>query len=508
MNPYLNDEPTLDDRLGWGPYATALADLCCRCEPPFCAGVYGGWGSGKTSLLRQIERRLIGCEPAVATVWFNPWRHQFEDSPVVALLQEISVGLAGGRGSAAEGLKLLGLLGRASGELLLKALTGGAVKLADLVRAGDEWEAEYFAVRSVTRRLREAFAADIAELLARRGAERLVVLVDDLDRCRPELALRVLESLKLFLDADRTVYLLGIDPARLAAALDQAAEPTVALRYLDKVVQLAFWIPPPEPARLAGWLAELLPESGDELRRLVALAVGENPRALKRFVNGVRLWSPLVAARLGERYDPGLHLRLRLLQSHAPARYEALRVAPALWQEVNQALAGRELGSFPSRRAAELRRWLDDPALVRLVAAPTGEVSATDLAAYLPWLAGTSGSAEPATARWKPALLDLADGTQRALLVRDSLANSVIPDDLPLNRLPSLADLDLRGADLREADLFRADLRRTDLRDADLRGAMLAEADLSGAILLGARWDEAELSEVSWPEGYLPIPEG
>jgi predicted KAP-like P-loop ATPase len=54
------------------------------CETPLVIGLYGTWGIGKTSMMRQIQAELDANK--VETVWFDPWQHQFDENPVLALL--------------------------------------------------------------------------------------------------------------------------------------------------------------------------------------------------------------------------------------------------------------------------------------------------------------------------------------------------------------------------------------------------------------------------------------
>ena len=90
------DAATELDELGRARYVEALADVTTRAETPLVVALYGAWGSGKTSLMLQLRRRLepnhdgtrpLELEQATArTVWFDPWMHQFDDAPAVALL--------------------------------------------------------------------------------------------------------------------------------------------------------------------------------------------------------------------------------------------------------------------------------------------------------------------------------------------------------------------------------------------------------------------------------------
>ena len=76
----LSDEPTKKDSLNRGGYARALAKLAMNCDTPMVVGLYGTWGTGKSSLMKLIRDELD--RDKVHTVWFDPWQHQFDDSPV------------------------------------------------------------------------------------------------------------------------------------------------------------------------------------------------------------------------------------------------------------------------------------------------------------------------------------------------------------------------------------------------------------------------------------------
>ena len=116
----VSDEPTLSDHLGHVPYDQLIGEQLASVQPPYVLGVCGGWGTGKTSFLRKLYAYLsgtsdaakIGCHGKVSSdfataiqarktmpqlnkpggvhlVWFNLWHHQFEASPLVALLHAI-----------------------------------------------------------------------------------------------------------------------------------------------------------------------------------------------------------------------------------------------------------------------------------------------------------------------------------------------------------------------------------------------------------------------------------
>ncbi len=79
------DEPFEGDDLERDRYARTFARLAAGCDTPLVIGLYGTWGVGKSSLMVRIRRMLDDEE--IPTVWFDPWQHQFDENPIVALLQ-------------------------------------------------------------------------------------------------------------------------------------------------------------------------------------------------------------------------------------------------------------------------------------------------------------------------------------------------------------------------------------------------------------------------------------
>ena len=101
MNKYADlqvvlDEPTGQPSLGFDAYSSALANLIIQSAPRFAIGIFGGWGSGKTSLMKAIQLRLgegplLPRAPAgrIVTVWFNPWRYEREEHLIVPMLDTL-----------------------------------------------------------------------------------------------------------------------------------------------------------------------------------------------------------------------------------------------------------------------------------------------------------------------------------------------------------------------------------------------------------------------------------
>ena len=328
-----NDEPTLRDRLRRDALIKEVGEAIATCEPPQVFGVHGDWGLGKTSFLHQVRYHLTGDNPqslatqnapsrlkpsaGIQAVWFDAWRYHAEAVPVVALLQEMRAQLS----SSA----LKGLAAKRLGEVAVKGTLLGLDELtkkigfqyAKFQQASRQWDAENLAATLPSDTLRQSLQETIRLLLpetdGQGSASRLVVFVDDLDRCEPEAAYRLLEGLKVYLTLNNCVFVLGLNQkavegaiaSRLAGGLtDDDARRDAQVRaasYLEKICQNVWHLPIVEaPGQL---LCDFI--DGDnsvgahQVRWLREVMKGQpclppNPRKLKGLANlVVRLCSRL-----------------------------------------------------------------------------------------------------------------------------------------------------------------------------------------------------------------------
>ena len=328
-----NDEPTLRDRLRREDLIKEVGEAIATCEPPQVFGVHGDWGLGKTSFLQQVRYHLTGDNPQtldtrnapvrrksefpVQAVWFDAWRYHAEEVPVVALLQEMRAQLSA-EARQASAVKRLGEVA-VNGILLgLDDVTKKiGIQYAKFQQASRQWSAENLAATLPSDSLRENLQETIRLLLPETDGEaaRLVVFVDDLDRCEPEAAYRLLEGLKVYLTLNNCVFVLGLNQrgvegaiaTRLAAGQTDATAiqdaKGRATSYLEKICQNIWHLPIVHaPGRL---LCELIEADGGigeaPLRWLRDVVQNRpclppNPRKLKGLANLViRLCSRLPA---------------------------------------------------------------------------------------------------------------------------------------------------------------------------------------------------------------------
>ncbi|MCD6198666.1 MAG: SUMF1/EgtB/PvdO family nonheme iron enzyme [Deltaproteobacteria bacterium] len=229
---YRSDIYCTEDRLGFDKYIDVLSSIIRDQDfkTPFCIGIFGKWGSGKTSFMHLLQSRISQDQavPYVIPVWFNPWRYEKEKHLIIPFLKTIEREI----GKYIEDQKGLG-------KKLTEKLKGAATKIGDaacafaygmqadckLGLAKITFDAAKMTVREEelarqrieeAQKLSETLASTYYDIVTelKNAADkdfRIMVFIDDLDRCLPEKAVELLESIKLFLDLEGYLFVIGVD---------------------------------------------------------------------------------------------------------------------------------------------------------------------------------------------------------------------------------------------------------------------------------------------------------
>ena len=280
-----------------------IANIIRNSTPHFTIGIYGEWGTGKTTLMKSIERILSSNESQTQTflpIWFNAWKYEREESlATVSLLKTV--------GYAMSNHVIFDQLSKT----IFKALTIVGKDMMQQIAlqvvsknqqgAGEEIEEKMDYLNSLYRdsvyyegldRIRDQMDAIRAQ-----GDHRVVIFIDDLDRCSPTKALEVLESIKLFLDIEGFVFVIGLSHKTVTQLISQAYKTTGIKgdEYIKKIIQI--------PIKIPSWTKESIIDlinnsittrlNADYTKFLlqnstmIAKVVDYNPRQLKRFINNV-----------------------------------------------------------------------------------------------------------------------------------------------------------------------------------------------------------------------------
>ncbi len=294
----LSDNETKLDLLNNMAIAKTIVSIILDSKESISIGVHGDWGAGKSSILAMVEEEVKanimtskeGKTPIkAASIRFNGWQHQgFEDSKIALMSAIVSqlVNLAethpvkeGAKNIKEIAKKLwkninwlsvakkIGSIGfsLATGTAPLTILTSAYETLKGAVDSKEKVETtigsigEFIQSASVsedTSSLKEfeEFRKNFIDLLDAAGIDKLIVIIDDLDRCLPTVAIETLESIRLFMFMEKTAFVIGADEVMIRYAVkkhfpDMERETGVntsnsfADKYLEKLIQIPFKIP-------------------------------------------------------------------------------------------------------------------------------------------------------------------------------------------------------------------------------------------------------------------------
>ena len=254
------DNPFKNDLLGRKEPVEVLTHIVGSLEGPCVLAVDAAWGAGKTTFLRIWAQHLRNQEFPV--VEFNAWETDFSGDPFVALSTELTEGLQKYAANELLATKI-GETKRVAREVLRRAVPG-VIRLATagLLDVGPLMEKEvgqafasYVKDRlSEYREAQESVKAfrvvlqDMADTLSKSGKDRpLIVVIDELDRCRPSYATELLEIAKHLFAVDHMVFVLAVNRAELTHSIRALYGGGFdAEGYLRRFFDLDFRLPDPE----------------------------------------------------------------------------------------------------------------------------------------------------------------------------------------------------------------------------------------------------------------------
>lgn len=256
-----SDRDTDQDFLGYTSYVSVLAETCTMKDlAPLTLGIFGPWGSGKTSLMRMLQAK-VDATPAVKskTLWFNAWRYEGREEAQSALIHAVLAKLAEDKTLWQDAKETFEKLKKGASVLKLAKFIGKSVismtpKIDEFIDCFKE-ESEKIAETM------EAFDKDFEGLIAKAKIDRIVVFIDDLDRCSSAKVIETFETIKLFLNTPACTFVIGADAAKIQHAVGEVYkvnEPQRQKDFLEKIVQIPFTIPEQDLRDIACYVGMLI----------------------------------------------------------------------------------------------------------------------------------------------------------------------------------------------------------------------------------------------------------
>jgi hypothetical protein len=269
-----SDNESLSDYIDYSHLVNAVTGIINNDDLIPCSiGIFGDWGSGKSSLMRMVEAEYENKEN-VLVLKFNGWLFEgYEDAKTVLMgrivdeiinkrkFNEKALKYAAKLLKRIDWMKVAGSAAKYGVGFLAMGPAGiAAAGITDALKAVTEADySEYItkkqenATNDPDESLRtniQEFHQNFADLLQETKISRLVVFIDDLDRCSADTVIGTLEAIKLFLFTKNTSFVIGADERLIKYAVRRrfpdvpGENMEVGRDYLEKLIQYPIRIPP------------------------------------------------------------------------------------------------------------------------------------------------------------------------------------------------------------------------------------------------------------------------
>lgn len=276
------EEPFQEDKLNQKSSIELLSTLVQSTDQPFVITVEAPWGWGKTKFIERWKAYL--AKKGHVCLYFNAWENDFVTDPLIAFVGELRPIVEKSNGGMNEaspirkGFERLSRLGaglaKKGAPIVIKAaatkiLSADAVKeVAEIVSDSAEQVAEALS-ESVKKQIEQydegkngikefrSTLKDLAEKVTEgeNKPKQLVFFVDELDRCRPDFAMTLLERIKHLFNVEKIVFVLALDREQLRNTVRCLyGSGDYADTYLRRFIDFSFQLPKPSAHAFANLL--------------------------------------------------------------------------------------------------------------------------------------------------------------------------------------------------------------------------------------------------------------
>ena len=230
-----------EDIFNRSPFAESLAQTIVKYSDSssFTIGLYGPWGSGKTSLLNMIVESVEAADSNTIILRFNPWLCSEPKQLVTQFFKQLSSAIKLRKTASDLVWKLIDQYGD------FFAVASNVSVIGSLIAAGGKALSKE-AEEQIERRS-DNLQLQKDRIIKRMEEEqlRILVLIDDIDRLSEEEIISVFQLVKSLADFPNMIYVLAFDYSVVVSALSKVQHGN-GKEYLEKIVQVPFEIPAPD----------------------------------------------------------------------------------------------------------------------------------------------------------------------------------------------------------------------------------------------------------------------
>ena len=496
-----------------------ISRLILDSHPKFTIGIFGDWGTGKTTLMKSILHELNSKNKKefneILPIWFNAWQHERGNRNIgIDFIKKIAFTMADHPKFARVSKAILDSLRLTNPDVLSKFSSNEIknsgtlftrTRLSDLDRL--EQETIFFdGLYRIEDKVQNAI----------KNGGRIVVFIDDLDRCNIQNTLNVLELIKLFFDIEGFVFIISLNPQKLANLISQTYNERGinGEDLIKKIIQIPITLPAWDQSSTTEMVKGLIPKIDKKYaqvissnQKIIFTATQNNPREIKRFLNNFIF----ACENNFGKVDPHQIIVIQALRMRWDDFYENFTNIPEFRNLVWKFLKMPDLEREGELESINIEKdKLEHDELKQLLLSIPSE-----LWFFLKDVENILFKIEDQYERRNvPKTPKLSFEEKIVQLLRkgniekfNEIMDTANPNDVNLKgtvlRNCILQNVNLSGIDLRYVDFTNSDLRGSDLSKTDLRGSKLVNANLDGSNLVRANLEGADLTGAQLIKSYL-----
>lgn len=248
------ENPFKNCKLDRKKYSTILTKIIDNYSDGFVLGINNKWGTGKSTFVRMWRQELENSN--YQTVYFNAWENDFENNPLIALMGELkSVTKSSTEVKFKNTLKKAAILSKHITPIIIQAVADRYINTKSLKDAitgltesfNDIFENEVNEYSNKKKNIVD-FKTNLADFIGSSIEKKpLVFIIDELDRCRPDYSVSILEQIKHFFNVPNIVFVLSIDKIELGNAIKgvYGSDRIDSNEYLRRFIDVEYSIPEP-----------------------------------------------------------------------------------------------------------------------------------------------------------------------------------------------------------------------------------------------------------------------
>jgi hypothetical protein len=267
-NINFEDAPFTGDNLKRKDSAERLTKFILSFEPPFTICLSSPYGTGKTTFLRWWKKYLE--QKQIPVIYFNAWKSDWAEGALISIFSELEEGIEQYHrdgmelfnGKVPEYVKNAGKsavqIAKSTSKTLINFFTNGAITEKEWEKFGEIWGKyngieQYNSTKKHLKEFRSALekisesTKNVDDAKFNEIKAPLVIIIDELDRCRPPYALDILEKIKHIFSVKNIVFVLGADQGQLATSIKTIyGQKLDVIGYLQRFINFNFSLPKPE----------------------------------------------------------------------------------------------------------------------------------------------------------------------------------------------------------------------------------------------------------------------